>query len=101
MKLGRILATALAIFQLSALGSLASAGEKTATEVDYASPFEISPTGHQVVTLQYNGKRIRMILDTAAGANVFSRKAAKKPEPTLKGSELQAAGLGVQAHAMT
>lgn len=41
-----------------------------------------------------------MILDTGAGVNVFSQKAAKKLDLTVKESGENASGLGTQDHAM-
>lgn len=41
-----------------------------------------------------------MILDTAAGANVFSEKSAKRLKLTVKDKGEKAAGLGTQGHAM-
>ena len=75
--------------------------ERAKSEVLLSIPFEISPTGHQIVTLQYKGKPIRMILDTAAGANVFSKKSTKKLRLKVKKTEEKAAGLGTRGHAMT
>jgi hypothetical protein len=100
MKFRQILATALAMLQIFALGSLASADEKAAAEVAVAIPFEISPTGHQIVTLMYDEKPIRLILDTAAGANVISEKAAGKFNLKLMESGQKAAGLGTSGHAV-
>jgi hypothetical protein len=100
MNSNKILAIALLVFHLLASGSLLWAGEKTISDVDLSIPFEISPTGHQIVTLMYGKEPIRMILDTAAGTNVFSQKAAKKLELTVKESGDKAAGLGTQGHAM-
>lgn len=96
----KLVTTAILFFQLLAFSSLLSANEKTTTDAELSIPFEISPTGHPVVTLMYGEKPIRMILDTAAGANVFSQKATTRLELTVKNSDEKAAGLGTQAYAM-
>jgi hypothetical protein len=48
----------------------------------------------------YDEKPIRLILDTAAGANVVSQKAAAKFQLKLTDSGLKAAGLGTSGHAV-
>ncbi len=100
MNSQKILAITLLVFHLLMSNSLLLADEKMIADVDLSIPFEISPTGHQVVTLMYGKKPIRMILDTAAGANVVSQKAAKKLELTVNDAGGKAAGLGTQGHAM-
>lgn len=63
-------------------------------------PFEYSDTGHQIVVLEYRDETIRMILDTAAGANVFSEKSSQRLGLSLLESEETVSGLGTKEHAI-
>lgn len=95
--------TALTLFSILLLAPLTSIRgeekpEKPAAEISI--PFEITATGHQVVTLMYGQKKIRMILDTAAGGNVFSQETIEKLGVETKDSPEKAAGLGTAAHDM-
>lgn len=71
------------------------------TKIEVSIPFTISPTGHQIVVLKHGDKDVRMILDSAAGANVLSLKAAYKLQLELKDSTETASGIGTKEHAMT
>ena len=61
-------------------------------------PFELSDTGHQIVTLRYGDKRVRMILDTAAGVNVLSDQASGRLGVTVMKSDETVKGLGTSEH---
>lgn len=100
MSSKKTLAIALLFFHLLASGSSLLAGEKTVSDVELSIPFELSATGHQIVTLSYGKDSIRMLLDTGAGANVFSQKAAKKLGLTVQESGDTVSGLGTKEHAM-
>lgn len=41
-------------------------------------PFTLSETGHQVIQITYQGEKLNMVLDSAAGLNVFSKKTAER-----------------------
>ena len=64
-------------------------------------PFKMSSTGHQVVTFIYDGKPMRMQLDTGAGGNVVSKKAVKRLKLNETAQKGKGAGLGTMSAAMT
>ena len=100
MKLPKLILTASLLCLLMVANSGLKANEKEVAAEQISIPFELTPTGLQVVTLTYGGGPIQMILDTGAGANVFSQEAAKRLKLPLKDSAIQGAGIGGQRHAM-
>jgi len=66
-------------------------------------PFEITVTGHPLVRVHCGERELRMILDTASGANVLTPDAAKALDIAPQRGEKAggAAGLGTQTHAFT
>lgn len=62
--------------------------------------FEISETGHQIVEAKINGKLLRFILDTGAGASVLDRGCLSELGIEEKLNDENAAGLGTSDHAM-
>lgn len=57
-------------------------------------PFEITATGHLVVTLEYQSRPLRLLLDTASGANVLSEKSASQLKLQQNSLESDVRGLG-------
>ncbi|MDO7084406.1 aspartyl protease family protein [Pseudocolwellia sp. AS88] len=62
--------------------------------------FEISETGHQFVEAKINGKLLRFILDTAAGASVLDRACLSELGIEEKTNKENAGGLGTSDHEM-
>lgn len=62
--------------------------------------FEMSETGHQIVEAKINGKLLRFVLDTAAGASVLNKACLAELgiQETISGES--AAGLGTSEHEM-
>lgn len=100
MHIKRILLTSSLFLLIITAVSPLSAQDQQLAENEVSIPFQITPTGHQIVTLMHEGKPIRMILDTGAGANVFSNVATKKLKLTTQASNRKAAGIGTTAHEM-
>ena len=89
------------LFLLLCLLTPQSVSADDASPNEISIPFIISSTGHPIVTLKHGKKTLRMIIDTAAGANILSVKSAKKLKLKLKPSSGKAAGLGTAGHAMS
>ncbi|ASM50148.1 hypothetical protein PESP_a2134 [Pseudoalteromonas espejiana DSM 9414] len=62
--------------------------------------FEVTETGHQIILAKINWHKVRLILDTAAGASVLDRTCIKKLGIKKEISEENAAGLGTAEHEM-
>lgn len=97
----RIALTLFSLLLLAPLSSIRGEEKPAKPAVEISIPFEITATGHQAVTLMYGEKKIRMILDTAAGANVFSREAIEKMGVETKDSLETVSGLGTAAQDTT
>ncbi|MBQ4810356.1 hypothetical protein A7985_07875 [Pseudoalteromonas luteoviolacea] len=62
--------------------------------------FEVTETGHQIIEAKINGRLLRFILDTAAGASVLDRACLSDLGIEEKTNEECAQGLGTSDHEM-
>ena len=62
--------------------------------------FEVTETGHQIIKAKINGHKVRLILDTGAGASVVDRACIKELGIEEVLSNENAAGLGTADHEM-
>ena len=62
--------------------------------------FDISASGHQIITVKINNYPLRFILDTAAGSSVLDRACLSRLGISEVLSDENAAGLGTKDHAM-
>jgi len=61
-------------------------------------PFKISRSGHQVVIVTFKGKPMRLVIDSAAGANVVDIDSAERLGIKAIGKRKDTSGLGTSSH---
>lgn len=79
----------------------ASAGGTDELKMDVQIPFTISETGHPLVMLTCGDRTLRMVLDTAAGANVLTPSVVKSLGSSVEITNKKAgkaAGLGTKGY---
>ena len=84
--------TVVAIVAVAAVMAAYHAGTRRETRI--AVPFEISKSGHQVVTVVSRGRTLRLMLDTGSSGNILTAAAADRLGLRATSDAGTASGLG-------